>query len=137
MLNLCDEDFDAMELVEGALALNKAINPETQLEWAHIELARLLKEAELALVHERDEKARFEAFLRLFYQEWGFSGDREAYFDSRNAFIDQVLQRRKGIPVSLGSLLLYLGHKLGFPLNGISFPTQFLLSLNWAGERPI
>lgn len=98
MLNLCDEDFDAMELVEGALALNKAINPETQLEWAHIELARLLKEAELALVHERDEKARFEAFLRLFYQEWGFSGDREAYFDSRNAFIDQVLQRRKGIP---------------------------------------
>lgn len=46
MLNLCDEDFDAMELVEGALALNKAINPETQLEWAHIELARLLKEAE-------------------------------------------------------------------------------------------
>ncbi|EGR3921722.1 tetratricopeptide repeat protein [Vibrio cholerae] len=137
MLNLCDEDFDAMELVEGALALNKAINPETQLEWAHIELARLLKEAELTLVHERDEKARFEAFLRLFYQEWGFSGDREAYFDSRNAFIDQVLQRRKGIPVSLGSLLLYLGHKLGFPLNGISFPTQFLLSLNWPGERPI
>ncbi len=63
MLNLCDEDFDAMELVEGALALNKAINPETQLEWAHIELARLLKEAELALVHERDEKARFEAFF--------------------------------------------------------------------------
>lgn len=66
MLNLCDEDFDAMELVEGALALNKAINPETQLEWAHIELARLLKEAELALVHERDEKARFEAFCACF-----------------------------------------------------------------------
>lgn len=49
-----------------ALALNKAINPETQLEWAHIELARLLKEAELALVHERDEKARFEAFCACF-----------------------------------------------------------------------
>ncbi|WP_337237146.1 transglutaminase family protein, partial [Salmonella enterica] len=54
-----------------------------------------------------------------------------------NAFAPLQYLINKGIPVSLGSLLLYLGHKLGFPLNGISFPTQFLLSLNWPGERPI
>ncbi len=82
-------------------------------------------------------RKRVSRLLRLFYQEWFFSGDREAYFDSRNAFIDLLLQRRKGIPASLGSLLLYLGHKLSFPLNGISFQTQFLLSLNWPGERRI
>ncbi|QXO18058.1 MULTISPECIES: SirB1 family protein [Vibrio] len=136
MLDLCDEDFDAMELVDGALALNKAINPDTQVAWAKVELKRLLDEAELALLHERDEKQRFEAFLRLFYFEWGFAGDSEAYFDSSNAFIDKVLERRKGIPVSLGALLLYFGRQLGFPLQGVTFPTQFIVELHWPDEGP-
>ncbi|MBY7921865.1 SirB1 family protein [Vibrio fluvialis] len=137
MLDLFDEDFDAMELVDGALALNKAINPDTRVDWARIELKRLLDDAELTLVNERDEKQRFESFLRLFYFEWGFSGDREAYYESHNAFIDKVLERRKGIPVSLGALLLYFGRQLGFPLQGITFPTQFLLELSWPGETQL
>ncbi|EGA71065.1 hypothetical protein VISI1226_21689 [Vibrio sinaloensis DSM 21326] len=131
MLELFDEDFDAMELVEGALALNKAVDPETEVHWAEIELHRLLKEAELSLVHEVNEKQRFEALLRLFYHEWGFKGDQDAYFDSANGFIDKVLQRRKGIPVSLGALLLYFGRKLGFPVKGITFPSQFLIKVDW------
>lgn len=134
MLELFDEDFDAMELVEGALALNKAINSDTQVAWAEAELRRLVKEAELALSHEYDEKQRFDALLRLFYHEWGFRGDQDAYFDSANAFVDKVLKRRKGIPVSLGSLLLYLGRQLDFPLKAVTFPTQFLLKLEWFGE---
>lgn len=136
MLELFDEDFDAMELAEGALALNQAINPETRVQWAEKELHQLLQEAELSLVHEVDEKQRFDALLRLFYHQWGFSGDREAYFDSANGFIDKVLERRKGIPVSLGALLLYFGRKLGFPLKGVTFPSQFLIKVEWYGEVP-
>ncbi|NIY82278.1 SirB1 family protein [Vibrio hepatarius] len=136
MLELFDEDFDAMELAEGALALNQAINPETRVQWAENELHRLLQEAELSLAHEVDEKQRFDALLRLFYHQWGFSGDREAYFDSANAFIDTVLERRKGIPVSLGALLLYFGRKLGFPLKGVTFPSQFLIKVEWYDEAP-
>ncbi|HAS6163128.1 TPA: SirB1 family protein [Vibrio vulnificus] len=131
MLELFDEDFDNMELVEGALELNKVINPETEDLWVKHELARLLKEAENELFVERDEKQRFDAFLRLFFIQWQFQGDREAYFDSDNSFIDKVLQRRKGIPVSLGAILLYLGRQLGFDLHGVTFPTQFLLRVDW------
>ena len=137
MFELFDEDFDALELVEGALVLNQAINPETQTHWAKQELNRLFSEAELALAHESNEKQRFESFIRLFFYQWGFSGDRETYFHSSNGFIDKVLQRRKGIPVSLGALILYLGRKLGFPLSGITFPTQFLVKLEWYNEKPL
>ncbi|MDE1314946.1 SirB1 family protein [Vibrio aestuarianus] len=136
MFELFDEDFDAMELVEGALALNKAVNPETKEIWAEQELARLLTDAKQALAQVCDEKQRFEVLLRLFYHEWGFTGDRDTYYESRNAFIDKVLERRKGIPVSLGAILLYFASKLGFPLQGITFPTQFLLELRWPGEAP-
>lgn len=137
MLELFDEDFDAMELVEGALVLNKAINPQTESQWAEVELKRLVQEAEIALVHELDNKQRFDALLRLFYCQWEFHGDRESYFHSENGFIDKVLHSRKGIPVSLGAILLYLARKLGFPLVGVTFPTQFLLKLEWYNEKPV
>ncbi|MCL9781909.1 SirB1 family protein [Vibrio sp. S4M6] len=136
MLNLIDEDFDAMDLAHGALALNKAVNPETNSKWAREELKRLLEEAELALAHEADDKRRFSALIRLFYGEWNFQGDKDAYYDSSNAFLDKVLQSRKGIPVSLGSILLYLGGKLGLPMEAVSFPTQLLIKLTWPGEKP-
>ena len=134
MFELFDEDFDAIELAEGALILNQAVNPQTKVSWAERELERLLKDAELALVNEADEQVRFDAFLRLFYFDWGFRGDQDAYFDSSNAFIDKVLERRKGIPVSLGALLLYFGRKLGFPVEAVTFPTQFLIKVCWYGE---
>ncbi|MYM57852.1 tetratricopeptide repeat protein [Vibrio sp. OCN044] len=136
MVELFDEDFDSIELAEGALILNKAINPKTNDIWARNELQRLLKEAELTLSHEIGEQQRFDALLRLFYHQWGFSGDQDAYYESSNAFVDKVLENRKGIPVSLGSILLYLGRKLGLPVSGVTFPSQFLIKLEWFGEAP-
>ncbi len=137
MQEFFDDDFDEMELAEGALELNKAINPDTDHSWAIRELERLAEEAELALVHECNEQQRFDSFLRLFYHEWQFTGDNEAYFSSDNSFIDKVLERRKGIPVSLGAILLYLGRRLGFPLSGVTFPTQFIVKVEWPNETPI
>ncbi|WP_076587546.1 SirB1 family protein [Vibrio ostreicida] len=137
MLELFDEDFDAMELAEGALILNKAVDPSTEVTWAEHELRRLLQEAQSCLCHDGDEKQGFDSLLRLFYCQWGFCGDHNAYFDSANAFIDKVLERRRGIPVSLGALLLYFGRKLGFPISGVTFPSQFLLKLEWPGEPPL
>lgn len=119
MLEFFDEDFDNMALVEGALELNHSINPDTNVHWAKLELERLYEEAEAILVHETDEEQRFDSFLRLFFYEWGFKGDEQEYFISDNSFIDKVLERKKGIPVSLGAILLYLGNRLGFPMKGV------------------
>ncbi|MDW6093556.1 SirB1 family protein [Vibrio rhizosphaerae] len=137
MIELFDEDFDAMELVEGALVLNQAINPETRVVWAEQTLVKMTREAEASLDTGADPKTRLAAFLQLFYQTWGFAGDHEAYFESRNAFIDQVLEHRKGIPVSLGALLLYFSNRLGFPLKPVMFPTQFLIQIAWPDEEPV
>lgn len=136
MFSLFDEDLDQLELIEGAIALNHAVNPDTEVSWAENELNKLFAEAELLLSNEADEKQRFASFLALFYHEWQFKGDSEAYFSSENVFIDKVLQRKKGIPVSLGALLLYFGRKLGFPLEGVTFPTQFIVKVTWQDEQP-
>ncbi|MGX9417195.1 SirB1 family protein [Vibrio sp. WJH972] len=137
MLELFDEDFDAMELVDGALILNHAVDPETDVEWSKRELDRLLAEAEQELAHETHTQSRVDAFLRLFYHQWKFHGDQDAFFHSSNGFIDKVLEEKRGIPLSLGSLLLFFGRNLGLPFSPVMFPTQFLVRVDCADQPPM
>ena len=76
MVELFDEDFDAIELAEGALILNKAIDPKTNDIWARNELQRLLKEVELTLSHEIGEQQRFDALLVFFTINGDFLDDQ-------------------------------------------------------------
>lgn len=136
-LELFEQEIDECSLVEGALALNALIFPETDKPWVLHTLNTMFEELEHALVHESDEKQKFESFLRFFYHDWNFSGDSEQFFDSSNTQVERVLKRRKGIPVSLGALLLYFGERLGFPVVGVNFPSQFIVKVNWPQESPL
>lgn len=72
--------------------------------------------------------------LALLYGELGFRGDWEDYFSSGNCNLGEVLRRRRGIPVSLGILLMQLGRELGLKVEGICFPGHFLVSFE-EGDR--
>lgn len=73
--------------------------------------------------------ARLRAFL---FEELGFRGDRNDYFSPSNSLLHEVVQRRRGIPLTLGILMLELGWRVGMPLEGVGFPGHFLVRL--AGE---
>src|SRR3954462_12504161 len=61
------------------------------------------------------------------YEELGFSGNRDHYDDPRNSFLNEVLDRRLGIPISLAAVYLEIGRRAGLRLEGINFPGHFLL----------
>lgn len=131
------DSIKSMDLIDEILILNKTVDPSTRDVWVKQELTRLSHELSDELAVETDIKKKFQLLLTVFYQKWQFSGDQESYFSSSNAFIDQVVERRKGIPVSLGVLLLYFGRQFDFPIEGVAFPTQFLLKLTWPGDEPL
>lgn len=131
MITFTDQELDKISLVEGALALNAIIDPTTCVDWAREELESLAEDAEQRLLDETCLERRLEGLLYLFYIEWGFKGDFEQYFCSDNAFLDKVLQRRKGIPVSLGAVLLFLAQRLHLPVEAVGFPSQLILRVNW------
>lgn len=126
-----DQELDELSLVEGALALNAIIDPTTSVQWVREQLDALATEAEDLLAEESDEELRLAGLIRLFYIDWGFKGDFDQYYSSENAFLEKVLQRRKGISVSLGAVLLFLGERLDLPLEAVAFPSQFILRINW------
>ncbi len=70
----------------------------------------------------------------LLYVEEGFRGDEDTYDDPRNSFIDQVLERKKGLPILLSIIAIEVGRRAGLQLDGIAFPSHFLVSP--AGAEP-
>jgi regulator of sirC expression with transglutaminase-like and TPR domain len=63
----------------------------------------------------------------LLFEDLGLVGDTEDYSDPRNSFLDQVLDRRRGIPISLSVLMIEVGRRLGVPLEGVGMPGHFLV----------
>jgi regulator of sirC expression with transglutaminase-like and TPR domain len=64
---------------------------------------------------------------RVLFEEESFRGNGEAYYDPRNSFLNDVLDRRLGIPITLGIVVLEVGWRVGLPLSGVNFPGHFLV----------
>jgi regulator of sirC expression with transglutaminase-like and TPR domain len=62
--------------------------------------------------------------------EEGFRGNAESYYDPRNSFLNDVLDRRLGIPATLSIIFLEVGWRLRLPLEGVNFPGHFLIRYN-------
>ena len=64
---------------------------------------------------------------RLLFRDLGFAGNEEDYYDPRNSFLDDVIERRTGLPITLAVLMLEVGRRIGVPLSGVSMPGHFLV----------
>lgn len=71
-------------------------------------------------------RERIERLNRFLFVEEGFSGNRDDYYDPRNSYLNHVLDRRKGIPISLAVVYCELAKRLDLPVFGVSFPGHFL-----------
>ena len=61
------------------------------------------------------------------FRELGFRGNTEDYYDPRNSFLNEVLDRRLGIPITLSAMYMELARRLGVPIHGVGMPGHFLV----------
>ena len=117
------------DLAPAALAIAKVEYPSLQSEPYLAVLDRMGEEASTRMGSSGD--APFEdavrAFNEYFYDEQGFCGNRERYDDPRNSFLNEVLNRRTGIPISLAVVYLEVARRAGLRVAGVNFPGHFLL----------
>lgn len=90
-------------------------------------LDQLAEEARDRLDDEGAPLLVLQTLLTTLYERVGFKGNREAYYDPRNSFLNDVLDRKLGIPLTLGIVVLETGWRLGLPLEGVNFPGHFLV----------
>jgi regulator of sirC expression with transglutaminase-like and TPR domain len=104
------------ELDVGALAIAAGANPDLDASLWLQELDRLAERVDSleTLIH------------RLFVEE-NFAGNTTNYYDPRNSLLDQVLERRLGMPITLSVVCLEVGRRAGVSLEGVSMPGHFLV----------
>jgi len=78
-------------------------------------------------------EARVIALNGFLFDELGFHGNADDYYDPRNSYLNEVIDRRMGIPITLAILYLEIGRRIGLPLDGVSFPGHFLVRLRLRG----
>jgi len=93
-------------------------------DWGRTLRARLPQDPEI-----EDSIRALNDFL---FAELGFQGNLDNYYDPRNSFMNDVLDSRRGIPLTLSIVYIELGRRLGLPLEGVSFPGHFLVKLSLA-----
>jgi regulator of sirC expression with transglutaminase-like and TPR domain len=77
--------------------------------------------------HDAPLVARIDALNRYLFSELGFAGNRERYDDPRNSCLNEVLDRRTGIPITLSLVYIEVARRAGVRAEGINFPGHFLV----------
>ncbi|MGA2410333.1 MAG: tetratricopeptide repeat protein [Candidatus Binataceae bacterium] len=118
---------EPIPLARAALLMAKEEYPDLDVEKYLDQLTLLAREAEPIVQAGKDTVERIQLLSEFLFTQKGFAGNREAFGDPRNSFLNDVLERRLGIPITLSLLYIEIGRRLGLNLFGVSFPSHFLV----------
>ncbi|HET8576998.1 MAG TPA: tetratricopeptide repeat protein [Methylomirabilota bacterium] len=82
-----------------------------------------------------DPLHRLHRLREYLFEEQGFAGNNGQYYDPRNSYLNEVLDRRLGIPITLSLVLIEVGRRLGLEMEGIGLPGHFITGARVEGEH--
>lgn len=115
------------ELESGALLLARTVSPQLDIGACCSELDAIASRCRQLIVEPATPREQCRIVNRVLFHEWGFRGNVENYTDPMNSLIDQVLLRRKGIPISLSILYLLVADRVGLELKPVGLPGHFVV----------
>lgn len=124
---LVNRDQEGFRLAEAALliAQEEYANLDVTAYLARIDSIADTIKAQLAL--ELDPRRIVQAINTHLFDELGFRGNREHYADPRNSFLNDVIERRLGIPITLSVVYIEIGRLVGLPISGVGMPGHFIV----------
>ncbi|WP_395699613.1 SirB1 family protein [Aquabacterium sp.] len=122
-------DDDHFALLEAAITVAQDDHPQLDIQAVLDEIDALAERLKRRLPADASAMQRLRALNRYFFEELGFSGNVNNYYDRRNSYLHEVLATRRGIPITLALLHIELASQLGLTARGVSFPGHFLVKL--------
>jgi len=115
-----------VDLAQAALMIAECEYPGLDIPSYISALDRFAARARRALAAAPDDPP-MATVLRVLYGDLGFRGNSDDYYDPRNSFLNEVLDRRTGIPITLGIVLIEVCRRVGVEARGVSYPGHFLV----------
>ena len=117
---------DNVDLLRGALLIAKLDNPELEIEGYIQEVDRHVKQIKSIVADDASEDDRLTALNRYLFEEQGFHGSRTDYDNRSNSYLNEVLDDREGLPITLSVLYIEIAKRLGLNVVGVGMPRHFL-----------
>ena len=90
-----------------------------------------------SLRYKRNEREKMQILMKFIFEDLNFKGDNKNYHDPANGFIDQVIERRKGLPISLSLVAMFIARRLDLPVFGVNMPIHFMLTFVGSQEEQL
>ena len=115
------------ELETGALLLARTVSPRLDAGECCTQLDAIAARCRELIVEPSSAREKCRVINRVLFHEWGFHGNVENYTDPLNSFLDQVLERRTGLPISLSIVYLLVAQRVGLELEPVGLPGHFVV----------
>jgi regulator of sirC expression with transglutaminase-like and TPR domain len=125
---------DRVDLARAALAIARWEYPALEVD-AYVERLDGLARGVDGPRRSADPLGRLHRLREYLFVEQGFAGNREEPYDPRNSFLNDVLDRRKGIPITLSLVLMEVGKRLGLAVEGIGLPGHFIAGARFGDSQ--
>jgi regulator of sirC expression with transglutaminase-like and TPR domain len=122
-------DDASLSLLEAAVAIAQDEYPQLDTQSVLAEIDTLAERLKRRIPADAVPVQRLRWLNRYFFQELGFAGNVNDYYDARNSYLNAVLETRRGIPITLSVLYIELATQIGLTARGVSFPGHFLVKL--------
>lgn len=122
-------DDASLSLTEAAAAIALDEYPQLDTQSVLDEIDGLAEKLKRRIPADAVPVQRLRWLNRFFFQDLGFAGNVNDYYDPRNSYLHTVLSSRRGIPITLAVLYIELATQIGLSARGVSFPGHFLIKL--------
>jgi regulator of sirC expression with transglutaminase-like and TPR domain len=122
-------DDRQFSLLEAAIAIAQDDDPVLDVQGVLSQIDTLAAKLKQRLAADAGAMHRLRCLNRFFFQELGFAGNVNDYYDPRNSYLQRVLSTRRGIPITLALVYIEIAQQIGLDACPVSFPGHFLIKL--------
>ena len=128
LFELAQLENDQIDLAKGALLIAKDAYADLDIEMYLQRLNQMAEELQSQIGNAADTSDQINHLNRYLFEVQGFAGSsQEHYYDARNSYLNEVLERKTGIPITLSIVYMEIGKRIGLPLVGVGFPGHFIV----------
>jgi len=122
-----------IDLAQACLMIAQDAYPALDVERYLGEIERMAMRLRGRMPQSSAAEERIVALNQFLFEDLGYWGNTDDYYDPRNSYLSDVIDRKTGIPITLSILYMEVGRRVGLPLEGVSFPGHFLVRVRVRG----